>query len=79
MNILILNGSPRKNGNTKFMIDAFIKGAKKSNDITEVPVCERKIGGCLACEYYPERRYAGNISSYTEGGNDNTGISCILS
>lgn len=51
MNILILNGSPRKNGNTKFMIDAFIEGAKKSNDIIEVPVCERKIGGCLACEY----------------------------
>ena len=50
MNILILNGSPRKNGNTKFMIDAFIEGAKKSNDITVVPVCERKIGGCLACE-----------------------------
>ena len=51
MNILILNGSPRKNGNTKFMIDAFIEGAKKSNDIIEVPVCERKIGGCIACEY----------------------------
>ena len=49
MNILILNGSPRKNGNTKFMIDAFIEGAKKSSDITEVPVCERKIGGCGEC------------------------------
>ena len=36
MNILILNGSPRKNGNTKFMIDAFIEGAKKSNDITGI-------------------------------------------
>jgi multimeric flavodoxin WrbA len=28
MNILILNGSPRANGNTVAMIDAFANGAK---------------------------------------------------
>ena len=27
MNILVLNGSPRSNGNTEIMADAFIKGA----------------------------------------------------
>lgn len=54
MNILILNGSPRKNGNTKFMIDAFMDGAKKNNnknEITVVSVCRKHIGGCLGCEY----------------------------
>ena len=52
MNILVLNGSPRKNGNTAAMVDAFIKGAKENGHrITVVPVCQRKIAGCLACEY----------------------------
>ena len=30
MKILILNGSPRPNGNTKQMIDAFCEGLKKA-------------------------------------------------
>ncbi len=52
MNIIILNGSPRKNGNTKFMIDAFLDGVAKNNhNITTISVCEKKISGCLACEY----------------------------
>lgn len=51
MDILILNGSPRKNGNTKFMIDAFVEGAGKDSDIKVINVCEKNIGGCLACEY----------------------------
>lgn len=52
MNILILNGSPRKNGNTTFMIDAFVAGASQHrHQITIMPVCEKKIAGCLGCEY----------------------------
>lgn len=52
MNIIILNGSPTKNGNTQFMIDAFIEGASKNNhNITVIPVCHKKIAGCIACEY----------------------------
>lgn len=50
MNILILNGSPRKDGNTTFMIDAFVEGAK-DHEVTVVDVCDKKIGGCVACEY----------------------------
>ena len=50
MNILILNGSPRPNGNTAAMIQAFKEGAK-AHHITVVNVCQKKIAGCLACEY----------------------------
>lgn len=52
MNILVLNGSLRPNGNTAAMVEAFVQGAKESgNNVTVIPVCKKKIGGCLACEY----------------------------
>lgn len=52
MNILILNGSPRPNGNTAAMVEAFVEGAgENGHNITVVPVCRKKIAGCLACEY----------------------------
>ena len=52
MNILVLNGSPRPNGNTAAMVEAFVEGARENgHDITVVPVCQKKIAGCLACEY----------------------------
>lgn len=52
MNILVLNGSPRLDGNTVAMVDAFVLGAKENNhSITVIPVCKKKIAGCLACEY----------------------------
>ena len=52
MNILVLNGSPRSNGNTAAMVNAFVEGASENDhSITVVPVCQKKIAGCLACEY----------------------------
>ena len=52
MNIIVLNGSPRPNGNTAAMVEAFVEGASaKGHNITIVPVCQKKIAGCLACEY----------------------------
>ena len=52
MKILVLNGSPRPSGNTAFLVDAFKKGAEeKGHQVTVVPVCQKKIAGCLACEY----------------------------
>ena len=52
MNILVLNGSPRTNGNTAAMVNAFVEGASENgNTITVVDVCKKKIAGCLACEY----------------------------
>ena len=52
MNILVLNGSPRANGNTAAMVNAFVEGASTNgHTITVVDVCKKKIAGCLACEY----------------------------
>ena len=52
MQILVLNGSPRPNGNTKGMIEAFREGAVSAGHQVDVmDVCRMKIGGCLACEY----------------------------
>ena len=56
MNILVLNGSPRPNGNTAAMVSAFVEGASENgHNITVVPVCRKKIAGCLACEYCHNR------------------------
>ena len=34
------------------MVGAFAEGARESgHEVTVVPVCQKKIGGCLACEY----------------------------
>lgn len=52
MNILVLNGSPHPNGNTAAMVEAFVEGAKENgHNITVVPVFQKSIAGCLACEY----------------------------
>ena len=52
MKILVLNGSPHPNGNTAALVSAFVEGAKENgHEITVVPVCQKKIAGCLACEY----------------------------
>lgn len=52
MNILVLNGSPRSNGNTAGMIRAFQEGARSAgHQVDVVDVCRKHIGGCLACEY----------------------------
>ena len=52
MNILILNGSPRPNGNTAAMVKAYAEGAAEAgHTVHVVDVCKKKISGCLACEY----------------------------
>ena len=52
MRILVLNGSPMPNGNTKGMVEAFREGAVTAgHQVDVVDVCRLKIGGCLACEY----------------------------
>lgn len=50
-NILVITGSPRKNGNSFAMTDAFIKAAqKKGHTVTRFDAAFKKIGGCHACE-----------------------------
>ena len=52
MNILVLNGSPRPNGNTKQMAEAFRSGALSvGHRVDVVDICKLHINGCLACEY----------------------------
>ena len=52
MKIIVLNGSPRPNGNTKAMISAFKEGAESAGHIVTVfDICKMNIKGCLACEY----------------------------
>ena len=52
MNVLILQGSPRANGNTAWMAEEFKKAAEAAgHHVTLVNVAHKKIAGCLACEY----------------------------
>ena len=52
MNILILQGSPRANGNTAWMAEEFKNAAEAAgHQVTLVNVAKKKIAGCLACEY----------------------------
>ena len=51
-NVLILSGSPRKNGNSDILCDAFAKGAITSgNKVEKIRVAEKQIGYCLGCYY----------------------------
>lgn len=52
MKVVVLNGSPRKDGNTELMADAFIKGASEhGHEVHKVNLAGKKIAPCLACEY----------------------------
>ncbi|MHB1314304.1 MAG: flavodoxin family protein [Christensenellales bacterium] len=49
-NILVLTGSPRKNGNSIKMADAFVKGAHTAGHQTaRFDTAFKEIGGCRAC------------------------------
>lgn len=51
MNILVLNGSPRKNGNTAAMVRAFAEGAREGgHEVEVIGVGRMDIAGCLGCE-----------------------------
>lgn len=48
--IVVITGSPRKNGNSFAMTDAFIKEAKeKGHTVTRFDAAFEKLGGCHAC------------------------------
>ena len=49
--IVVLTGSPRKNGNSFAMTDAFIRAAEeKGHEITRFDAAMKHVGGCHACE-----------------------------
>lgn len=48
--VLILSGSPRKNGNSDILCDEFMKGAVEAgNEVEKLRVTEKNIGYCRAC------------------------------
>ncbi len=49
MNILILSGSPRKDGNTELLAEAFAKGASAQHHVEIVFVRDYKVNPCLGC------------------------------
>ena len=51
MNVLVVLGSPRKNGNTNKLANEFIKGAKSSgHDVDVYSLNDMNFRGCQACE-----------------------------
>lgn len=48
--VLILSGSPRKNGNSDLLCNEFMKGALEAgHEAEKIRVQEKKIGYCMAC------------------------------
>ena len=49
--IVVITGSPRRNGNSFAMTDAFIQAAKANgHEVTRFDAAMKKVGGCRACE-----------------------------
>lgn len=49
--VMILNGAPRKNGNTAALVNAFTDGARSvGNDVKEFYIQAMEIHGCLGCD-----------------------------
>lgn len=64
-NILVITGSPRKNGNSSMLADAFIKGAlKKGHTVNRFDSAFKTIGGCRACDACWSK---GNACFYKDG------------
>ena len=52
MKITLLMGSPRKNGSTSAMADAFVAGAESAgHEVVRFDVAKMDVKGCLGCEY----------------------------
>ncbi|MGI6032124.1 MAG: flavodoxin family protein [Coriobacteriales bacterium] len=52
MKIMVLNGSPRKQGGTSAMVRAFAEGARDAgHDVDVFDVANMDIAGCRACEF----------------------------
>ena len=50
-NVLVITGSPRKDGNSDLLAKAFIEGAKEAgNEVALFEAGKMKINGCVACD-----------------------------
>lgn len=50
MNIIILNGSPRHNGNTSLVIEVLKEKLSKNHVVENLDVCQMQLSGCCACD-----------------------------
>lgn len=51
MKILVLTGSPHKNGTTSFLADEFCKGAKESgHEVMRFDTAQMRINPCIGCD-----------------------------
>jgi multimeric flavodoxin WrbA len=49
--VLILSGSPRKDGNSELLCDQFIRGATEAeNQVEKIFICDKRINYCTACD-----------------------------
>ena len=56
-NIVVLSGSPRREGNTERLAAAFIEGAEAAGkSVVKFRTADMKIGGCMGCEHCVEEK-----------------------
>lgn len=56
MRILVLNGSPRLNGNTMDMVNGFKAGAEEAGHTVQIEnVAHMNVHGCMGCDYCREK------------------------
>lgn len=53
--ILILSGSPRRDGNTDTLVKAFCRGASEHNEVEVISVSDIRVNPCLGCNLCFER------------------------
>ncbi len=60
--IVVITGSPRRNGNSFAMTDAFIEAAeRKGHTVTRFDAAMMNVGGCRACETCFKKGKAGSF------------------
>ncbi|WP_269456904.1 flavodoxin family protein [Gordonibacter urolithinfaciens] len=85
MDILVLNGSPRPNGNTAALVCAFAGGAREAGHAVEViDVAALDIAGLRVLPYEggrrlrPARRHGAGVRALERGRHAGVGEPCIL-
>ena len=53
--VVVLAGSPRKDGNTDLLVSSFVKGAERNHEVDVVSIHDYKINPCLGCNTCFER------------------------
>lgn len=47
--IVVLSGSPRKDGNTALLVQAFVQGAENANTVEVISVADHRVHPCTGC------------------------------